>query len=96
MRSSPYAVYIMTPRQRRVLYTGVTNDLRRRVAEHRSGLGGAFSRRYALDTLVWFEWHADITAAIGREKQLKAGSRARKLKLIEAMNPAWEDLSGQL
>ncbi|HEU4761966.1 MAG TPA: GIY-YIG nuclease family protein [Gemmatimonadales bacterium] len=52
MRDTPYAVYILTSRQRRVLYTGITNDLRRRVAEHRSSQGGAFSRRYALDTLV--------------------------------------------
>ncbi|HET7602729.1 MAG TPA: GIY-YIG nuclease family protein [Gemmatimonadales bacterium] len=77
-------------------YTGVTNDLRRRLAEHRSGRGGTFSRRYALDTLVWYEWHLDITAAITREKQLKAGARARKIRLIEAMNPEWRDLSGEL
>jgi putative endonuclease len=96
MRSTSCAVYILTSRQRRVLYTGVTNDLQRRVAEHRSGQGGAFSRRYALDTLVWYEWHADITSAITREKQLKAGSRVRKIQLIEAMNPEWRDLSGQL
>ncbi|HET7111835.1 MAG TPA: GIY-YIG nuclease family protein [Gemmatimonadales bacterium] len=96
MRDTPYAVYILTSRQRRVLYTGVTNDLRRRVAEHRSGQGGAFSRRYSLDTLVWYEWHADITAAIAREKQIKAGSRARKIRLIEHMNPEWRDLSGEL
>ena len=68
MRDSPYAVYILTSRQRRVLYTGVTSDLRRRIAEHHSGQGGACSRRYALDTLVWYEWHHDITAAIAREK----------------------------
>ncbi|HET9603878.1 MAG TPA: GIY-YIG nuclease family protein [Gemmatimonadales bacterium] len=96
MRDSPYAVYILTSRQRRVLYTGVMNDLRHRVAEHRSAKGGAFSRRYALDTLVWYEWHADITAAIAREKQIKAGSCARKIRLIETMNPEWRDLSGEL
>jgi putative endonuclease len=96
MRDSPYAVYILTSRQRRVLYTGVTNDLRRRVAEHQSGKGGAFSRRYALDSLVWYEWHADIIAAIAREKQIKGGSRARKNRLIETMNPEWRDLSGEL
>lgn len=96
MRDSPYAVYILTSRQRRVLYTGVTNDLQRRVAEHWSGQGGAFSRRYALETVVWYEWHMDITAAINREKQIKAGSRARKIRLIETMNPEWRDLSGEL
>jgi putative endonuclease len=81
MRDHPYAVYIMTSRQRRVLY---------------AGQGGRFSRRYALDTLVWYEWFNNVLAAIAREKQLKAGSRPRKIGLIEAMNPEWRDLSGDL
>ena len=96
MRVSRCAVYILTSRQRRVLYTGVTNDLRRRIAEHKSGKGCAFSCRYALDALVWYEWHEDITVAIAREKQIKGGSRARKIMLVEDMNPAWRDLSGEL
>ena len=86
----------MTSRQRRVLHVGVTNDLRRRTAEHKAGQGGRFSRRYALDTLVWYEWFNNVLAAIAREKQLKAGSRPRKIGLIEAMNPEWRDLSGDL
>ena len=89
-------VYIMTSRARRVLYVGVTSDLRRRVAEHQHHFGGIFSRRYALDTLVWYEVHYSIERAILREKQLKAGSRLAKIRLVEAMNPGWDDLSGQL
>ena len=93
---TPSFVYIMTSRSRRVLYVGVTNDLRRRTAEHQHHLGGIFSRRYALDTLVWYEVHYSIESAILREKQLKAGSRLAKIRLVEAMNPDWVDLSSQL
>jgi putative endonuclease len=87
-----YFVYLLTNATRKVLYTGVTRDLRRRVAQHRAGVGGGFTRRYGVGHLVWFEVHGDSAQAIQREKQLKAGPRRQKLALIQAMNPAWRDL----
>ena len=90
------AVYIMTNRGRTVLYTGVTDDLRRRVYEHRQHVDpSSFTARYNADRLVWFETLSSIVAAIAREKQIKGGSRAAKIKLIEAANPEWQDLSDE-
>ncbi|MEO8030469.1 MAG: GIY-YIG nuclease family protein [Gemmatimonadota bacterium] len=87
-----YFVYILASRIRTAIYTGVTRDLRRRVAQHRAGLGGQFTRRYSVNCLVWYETHEDPVAAIAREKQLKAGPRRRKIALIERHNPNWTDL----
>jgi putative endonuclease len=88
------AVYIMTNARHTVLYTGVTSDLATRVHEHKLGtFPSSFTKRYNLDTLVYYEPTASVVAAIAREKQIKAGSRAGKIALIEAMNPAWNDLS---
>ena len=89
------AVYIMTNRKDGVLYTGVTSDLIGRAWQHRQKLGG-FSTRYRCDKLVWFEIHADMHAAISREKQIKGGSRGKKVALIEAANPEWRDLFAEL
>jgi putative endonuclease len=75
-----------------VLYTGVTNDLQRRIIEHKSGKGGGFSSKYRLDTLVYFESGSDVNNAIAREKQIKGGSRQKKIELINSMNPNWDDL----
>jgi len=75
-----------------VLYTGITNDLYRRVLEHRSGKGGAFTSRYRVTKLVYFEAVEDVRVAISREKQIKAGSRQKKLDLINDINPEWNDL----
>lgn len=86
-------VYIMTNRTRRVLYTGVTSDLRERVSQHRSGEIEGFTSRYNVDTLVYFEEFEDIRDAIAREKRIKGGSRAKKLALVESMNPGWQDLA---
>ncbi len=86
------AVYLMASRRNGTLYVGVTSDLVRRAAQHRTGAGDAFTSRYQCTLLVWFELHADMIAAITREKQLKAGSRKKKLALIEAANPLWRDL----
>lgn len=86
------AVYLMASRRNGTLYVGVTADLVRRVFQHREAVGAAFTARYGCKLLVYFELHADMTAAITREKQIKAGSRARKLALIEAGNPTWRDL----
>jgi len=85
------AVYIMANRRNGTLYAGVTSDLPARVWQHRNGTIG-FTARYGCKLLVWYELHADMSAAIEREKQIKAGSRERKLTLIEALNPEWEDL----
>jgi putative endonuclease len=74
------------------IYVGVTSALVQRVAQHRTGLTPGFATRFGCRRLVWFELHADMQAAILREKQIKAGSRARKLTLIEAVNPTWRDL----
>jgi putative endonuclease len=88
------AVYIMTNRRRTVLYTGVTSDLARRMAEHRAGVHpSSFTRRFNVDRLVYFETTADIKAAIAREKQIKGWKRAKKVALIDAANPDWFDLA---
>jgi len=86
-------VYIMTNIGNNVLYTGVTSNLRKRVYEHKHSLLGGFSAKYRTVKLVYFEEFADIYRAIQREKQLKAGSRKKKIALIEGTNPNWKDLS---
>jgi putative endonuclease len=90
------AVYIMASRRNGTLYTGVTSNLLQRVHQHREGLTGGFTARYGCTLLVWYERHDEMLAAIAREKQIKAGSRRKKLVLIEAMNPAWRDLYEEL
>ena len=87
-----YYVYILTNQSHSVLYTGVTNDLERRLTEHRQGLTPGFASKYHCRKLVWFEDTDDIKAAIEREKQIKAGSRAKKIALIESTNPDWRNL----
>jgi putative endonuclease len=87
-----YYIYIMSSHSR-VLYTGVTNNLLRRVLEHKRGAAPGFTRRYHVRQLVYFEHTSSILAAIAREKQLKRWPRARKERLIEANNAGWLDLS---
>ncbi len=87
-----YYVYIMTNRTNSVLYTGVTSDLKRRVWEHKEKLVKSFTSRYKIEKLVYFEATNDAMSAIAREKQIKAGSRKKKMELIEAMNNKWQDL----
>lgn len=86
-----YFVYI-TASATRVLYTGVTRDLVRRVGQHRAGLVPGFTRRYRVTKLVWFEVQESPVTAILREKQIKAGKRRNKTELIEAINPVRRDL----
>jgi predicted GIY-YIG superfamily endonuclease len=86
------AVYIVTNKRNGTLYTGVTSNLIRRVYEHREGALPGFTARYRCKLLVWYEQFEDMTNAITREKQIKAGSRTKKLALIEAANPEWQDL----
>ncbi len=93
-RSGHYYVYIVTNR-RGTLYTGVTNDLQRRVAQHQLG-ESAFTRPYRIGKLVHYEVTTDVRAAIAREKQIKGWTRAKKLALVSAANPAWKDLSKDL
>ena len=85
-----YWVYILASRSR-VLYIGVTNNLELRVAQHRQGLHG-FTAKYRITRLVYYETTTDVVAAITREKVLKRWSRARKIALIQSMNPTWDDL----
>ena len=92
MGEKQYCVYIMANAHHTVLYTGVTNDLFRRVTEHKSGEGSAFRKKYNITKLVYFECGDDINTAIAREKQIKAGSRKKKIELIASINPTWEDL----
>ncbi len=89
-----YYVYILTNTQNTVLYTGVTNNLEKRITEHKAKIySNSFTARYNIHKLVYFETTTDIESAIAREKQIKAGSRKKKLSLIETINPAWNDLS---
>ena len=88
-----YYVYILTNKTKTVLYTGVTNDLYRRVNEHRNELNGnSFTAKYKTHNLVYYETTESSISAIEREKQIKAGSRRKKEALINAFNPEWKDL----
>jgi predicted GIY-YIG superfamily endonuclease len=86
------AVYIVANERNGTLYIGVTPNLARRIYEHREGLQPGFSSTYGCKMLVWYEFYPDMPSAIAREKQIKAGSRRRKLALIETFNPNWRDL----
>jgi putative endonuclease len=87
-----YFVYILASQRNGTLYVGVTNDLIRRVQEHREGLVEGFTRRYRVKLLVFYEGHQDIREAITREKRIKRWRRDWKLQLIERSNPRWRDL----
>jgi putative endonuclease len=87
-----YYVYILTSINRKVMYVGVTNNLENRVAEHRSGRGGAFTRRYRVHALVHAEEYQYVEDAIAREKEIKGWRRSKKDALVETTNPTWADL----
>jgi putative endonuclease len=91
-----YFVYILASRRNGTLYVGVTNDLVRRIGEHKSKLVPGFTRKYRVDKLVYFEEYPSILEARARERALKRWDRAWKLALIEEMNPQWRDLSEEL
>jgi len=93
MRDHLYFVYMLASDHYGTLYVGVTNDLGRRVCQHREGLVPGFTKKYGVKMLVWFERHGDIREAIAREKTLKRWRRDWKISLIEADNPHWTDLS---
>jgi len=91
-----YYVYMMTNPRNTVIYTGVTNNLKKRLFEHREKLINGFTRRYRISKLVYYEVFEDAENAILREKQVKGGSRRKKVLLIDSMNPEWRDLYEEL
>jgi len=91
-----YYIYIMTNKRNNVIYTGVTNDLKRRVFEHKEKLVDGFTKKYNITKLVYYEVYEDVEEAILREKEIKGGSRAKKLTLIEGMNNQWKDLYDEI
>ena len=93
MMSEKYFVYIMTNKTDSVMYVGVTNDIKRRVYEHKNGIVDGFTKRYCVNKLVYYEIYDDIYLAICREKQLKKWVRKKKNELVETKNPKWEDIS---
>ena len=96
MRDHSYFVYLLASRRNGTLYCGVTNDILRKVSEHREGRAESFTRRYGVTRLVWFEPHSDINEAILREKRIKGWNRALKIALIEAGNRDWRDLAEEM
>lgn len=91
-----YYVYILTNRTDKVMYIGVTNDLKRRLYEHKNELVDGFTKRYHVHKLVYYEMYKEVTDAIAREKKLKSLLRIKKNALVESMNPSWVDLSEKL
>jgi len=96
MTAKTYCIYIMTNKHNSTLYTGVTNNLLRRVHEHKRGVGSKFTHQYKINKLVYYETTNDVEAAIMREKQIKNGSRQKKIDLVNSRNPGWRDLSDDL
>jgi putative endonuclease len=96
MKLRYYYVYILTNKERGVLYIGVTNNLERRIIEHKSGTFDGFTKKYNLKKLVYFEQTEDVQSALSREKQLKNWHRDWKISLIESSNKKWEDLFSQI
>jgi putative endonuclease len=94
--SRQYYIYIMTNKNNTCLYTGVTNDLKRRVYENKNKFIKGFTRRYNVTKLLYYEIFQDPYHAISREKQIKKGTRQRKVDLIDSMNSAWRDLYDEL
>ena len=94
----PYqpAVYLLASRRNGTLYTGVTSNLVQRVWQHRNGVIAGFTARHQVNQLVWYEFHAEMTVAIGRELAIKRWRRSWKLQLIERFNPGWRDLWAEI
>ncbi len=92
MKIQLYYVYILTTKMNTVLYTGITNDIKRRLFEHKTGANDGFTKKYHVHKLVYFEVFDSVDLAIAREKQIKGYSRDKKIKLIESKNSEWKDL----
>ena len=88
-----YYVYILSNKYNTVIYTGITNNLERRLYEHKNKINQSFTSKYNIDKLVYFEETTDVKSAIQREKQIKGMSRRKKNRLIDFINPKWNDLS---
>jgi putative endonuclease len=91
-----YCVYLMTNEHNTVIYSGVTNNLACRVYEHKNGLGGIFTKKYNVNKLVYYEVGDNVHAALAREKQIKGGSRKKKIDLVDSFNPEWKDLFDEI
>jgi putative endonuclease len=91
-----YYVYMMPNKYNAVIYTGITNDLKRRVYEHKEKLVKGFTEKYNINKLVYYEFFRDVDSAILREKQIKGGSRDKKIELVNKMNSEWKDLYDEL
>ena len=89
-------IYILFNKKNGTLYVGVTSDLIKRIYEHKNKIIDGFTKKYAIDKLGYYEIYEDIESAIQREKQIKSGSRKKKIELIETMNPDWNDLYHQI
>ena len=87
-----YYIYIMTNENNEVLYTGITSDLKRRIYEHKRKMIRGFTKKYNITRLVYYEVFRDVKNAITREKQIKGGSRIKKINLVNSTNPIWKDL----
>ena len=96
MNKKYYYIYIMTNKSNTVLYTGITNDLKRRVYEHKNKIVEGFTKKYNVDKLVYYEIFDDPYNAITREKQIKSGSREKKVELINSFNKEWKDLYNEI
>ncbi len=91
-----YYVYMLTNWNNKVLYVGMTNNLKRRMYEHKNKIFDGFTKKYNVHKLVWYEWTEDVVGAISREKEIKKWRREKKNKLIEENNPTYKDLSNDL
>jgi putative endonuclease len=95
MEKNP-CVYILANKKNGTLYTGVTSNLVQRVYQHKNNLADGFTKKYGIHTLVYYECSGDMYSAISHEKQIKSGSRKKKIELIESMNPEWKDLYDEI
>lgn len=91
-----YFVYLLSNKNNTVIYTGVTNELKQRVYEHKKKMIDGFTKKYNVNELLYFEFTSDINSAIQREKQIKAGSRQKKIDLVNSINKEWKDLYNEI
>ena len=96
MKNHNYYIYIISNWNNKVIYIGITNDLERRIYEHKNRIFEGFSKKYNLNKLVYYEYTNDVNAAIRREKEIKKWRREKKNKLIESINPEWKDLAEEI
>ena len=95
-RDKPYCIYILTNRTNKVMYVGMTNDLQRRIREHKGRMIEGFTKKYNVDKLVYFEESSDVLSTIAREKEIKKWRREKKNQLVATINPEWKELASSL